>query len=134
MFFFYQVQVRDRNFIQCMHSLISIDTFSENDTMIQMSRCSFDIHVQEILGSLLFGATLVMLRPHGIVDFDYVSVVLERKQITYIHTVPRLLLDFFTYVQNNSKQTRARHLRSVNSIGKLQSYIYLSTYPLFHCH
>ena len=101
-----------------MYSLTSVDTFNKNDTMIQMCRCSFDIHVQEIMGSLLFGATLVMLHPHGTVDFDYLSSVLEHKNITYMHTVPSLLLNFFIYMQQNNNQRMTKHLRSIVSIGE----------------
>ncbi|CAF3842764.1 unnamed protein product, partial [Adineta steineri] len=54
------VQVRHKNFI-------------EYDTVAQMTRCSFDIHVQEILGTLLVGGTLIMLHPGGTIDFDYLS-------------------------------------------------------------
>ena len=39
-----------------MHSLVHIDTFNKHDTVVQMARCSFDIHVQEILGTLMIGA------------------------------------------------------------------------------
>ncbi|CAF4473575.1 unnamed protein product, partial [Adineta steineri] len=38
-----------------------------------MTRCSFDIHVQEILGTLMNGATLVMLHPRGTLDFEYLA-------------------------------------------------------------
>ena len=48
-----------------MHSLVRIDTFNKHDTVVQMTRCSFDIHVQEILGTLMGGASLVMLHPRG---------------------------------------------------------------------
>ncbi|CAF4254780.1 unnamed protein product, partial [Adineta steineri] len=44
------VQVRHKNFIDCMHSLVYINSFNKHDTVVQMTRCSFDIHVQEILG------------------------------------------------------------------------------------
>ncbi|CAF4237929.1 unnamed protein product, partial [Adineta steineri] len=67
------VQVRHRNFIDCMHSLIYINSFNKDGTVVQMTRCSFDIHVQEILGTLLVGGTLVMLHPSGTIDFDYLS-------------------------------------------------------------
>ena len=46
-----------------MHSLTYINTVNKDDTVVQMARCSFDIHVQEILGTLMIGATLVMLHP-----------------------------------------------------------------------
>ena len=62
-----------------MHSLSYIDTFNKKDTIVQMARCSFDIHVQEIIGTLMVGATLVMLRPRGNIDFEYLSEVFKRK-------------------------------------------------------
>jgi len=101
-----------------MHSLIYIDTFNENDTVVQMARCSFDIHVQEILGTLITGATLVMLHPRGTIDFDYLSEVLDKKQITYMHTVPSLLHNFFTFVEQCNKKDAMKYLRSLCSIGE----------------
>ncbi len=53
-----------------------MDIFNENHTILQMGRCSFDIHVQEILGTLMVGGTVVMLHPRGNIDFDYLSVTL----------------------------------------------------------
>ena len=35
-----------------MHSLVHTDTCKQTDTVIQMARCSFDINVQETLGTL----------------------------------------------------------------------------------
>jgi non-ribosomal peptide synthetase component F len=101
-----------------MHSLINIDSLNKNDIVVQMSRCSFDIHVQEILGTLINGATLVMLRPRGTIDFEYLSAVLDEKQITYMHTVPSLLREFFTYIQENNNKEAVKYLRSLCSIGK----------------
>ncbi|UJR12976.1 hypothetical protein I4U23_000001 [Adineta vaga] len=68
-------QIRHGNFNECMHSLTFINSFNEGDTAIQMARCSFDIHVQEILGILSKGATLIMVHPRGTIDFDYLSEV-----------------------------------------------------------
>ncbi|CAF4047448.1 unnamed protein product, partial [Adineta steineri] len=67
------VQVRHKNFIDCIHSLAHINSFNKDDTVVQMTRCSFDIHVQEILGTLLVGGTLIMVHPGGTIDFDYLS-------------------------------------------------------------
>ncbi|CAF1459749.1 unnamed protein product [Adineta steineri] len=67
------VQVRHKNFIQCMHSLTYINSFNRDDTVVQMTRCSFDIHVQEILGTLLVGSTLIMLHSGGTIDFKPLS-------------------------------------------------------------
>jgi non-ribosomal peptide synthetase component F len=101
-----------------MHSLTAIDTFNKNDTAVQMSRCSFDIHVQEILGILINGGTLAMLHPRGTIDFEYLSKVLDRKQITYMHSVPSLLYHFFTYIQGHNNEQVIKSLRSLCSIGR----------------
>ena len=101
-----------------MHSLIYIDTFNKNDTVVQMARCSFDIHVQEILGTLMTGATVVMLHPRGTIDFDYLSEVLDKKQITYMHTVPSLLYTFFNFIKECNNRNALKYLRSLCSIGE----------------
>ncbi|CAF4058690.1 unnamed protein product, partial [Adineta steineri] len=112
------VQVRHKNFIGCIHSFIYINLFNNDDTVVQIARCSFDIHVQEILGTLIVGGTLIMLHPGGTIDFNYLSEVLQNKQITYLHTVPSLLHRFFTSVEQNNKCHVLKHLRSVCSIGE----------------
>ncbi len=101
-----------------MHSLTYIDTVNKNDIVIQMARCSFDIHVQEILGTLMIGATLVMLRPKGTIDLDYLSNVLEKKQISYMHTVPSLIHSFFTFIKECNNRDALNYLRSLCSIGE----------------
>ncbi len=95
-----------------------VNTFNKNDTVIQMSRCSFDIHVQEILGTLMNGATLVMLHPRGTIDFEYLFQILDRKQITYMHSVPSLLYHFFRHIQEQNNQGAIKYLRSLCSSGK----------------
>ncbi|CAF1073106.1 unnamed protein product [Adineta steineri] len=111
------VRVRHKNFIDSMHSLTYINSFNEDDTVVQMTRCSFDIHVQEILGALLFGCTVIMLHSGGITDFNYLSDVLQKKQITYLSTVPSLLHSFFISIELNKKVNAAKYLRSLCSGG-----------------
>ena len=77
-----------------------------------MARCSFDIHVQEILGTLISGASLIMLRPRGTIDFEYFSQVLTKNQITYMHTVPSFLQSFFTFIE----QCNDRYALHISSI------------------
>ncbi|CAF1091546.1 unnamed protein product [Adineta steineri] len=112
------VQVRHKNFIDCIHSLAYINSFNKDDTVVQMTRCSFDIHVQEILGTLLVGGTLIMLHPGGTIDFDYLSELLQNKQITYLHSVPSLLHSFFIFIEQNNNQNVFEHLRSLCSSGE----------------
>ncbi|CAF4299056.1 unnamed protein product, partial [Adineta steineri] len=111
------VQVRHKNFIDCIHSLTYINSFNKHDTVVQMTRCSFDIHVQEILGTLLVGGTMIMLHPGGTIDFDYLSEVLQNKQITYLSTVPSLWHSFFIFIEQNEKVNAMKYLRSLCSGG-----------------
>jgi non-ribosomal peptide synthetase component F len=113
-----QVPIRHKNFTQSIRSLVHIDIFNENDTILQMGRCSFDIHVQETMGTLMNGATVVMLRPRGNIDFDYLSAILLQKQITFIYTVPSLLQSIFSYLEETKKTDVVKYLRSVCTGGK----------------
>jgi non-ribosomal peptide synthetase component F len=111
-----------------MHSLNHIGVSNEKDTVVQMARCSFDVHIEDIMGSLMIGATLVMLRPGGTLDFDYLSTVLEKKQITYMDTVPSLLHGFFIFVEEFDKRDAVKYMRSLISGGMWLLYEILSLY------
>jgi non-ribosomal peptide synthetase component F len=114
-----------------MRSLVYINTFNKDDTVVQMSRCSFDIHVQEILGTLVIGATLVMLHPRGTIQFDYLFEVLDKKQITYMHAVPSLLQSFFTFIEQYYNRRGIQYLRSLCSSGALITNEYSRLFRLF---
>ncbi|CAF0993724.1 unnamed protein product [Adineta steineri] len=111
-------RVRHRNFIQCIYSLMCIDSFTNNDTVIQMARCSFDNHVQEIIGSLIIGATIIMLHPRGTVELNYLAEVMRNKQVTYIHSVPSLFGNFFTFLKQNHYLHVVKYIRSLCTIGE----------------
>ncbi len=83
-----------------------------------MARSSFDIHLQEILGTLLTGGTLVMLRPRGNIDFEYLSMIMQLKQITFFYTVPTLLQSFFIFVAETKRSYAVKYLRSLCTGGK----------------
>ena len=100
-----------------MNSLTYKDAFNQRDTIVQMARCTFDIHVEDIMGTLMFGATLIMLRPGGNIDLEYLSTVLQEKQVTYINSVPSLFHTFFTFVQQYDGRDAVKSLRSVCSGG-----------------
>src|SRR4051794_21793051 len=101
-----------------MHSFVHTNSFKESDTVIQMARCSFDIHLQDIMGSLIIGATVIMLHPRGNIDFDYLTMVLREKQTSYVHTVPSLLYSFFTFLKDTNNWNVASCFRSLCSGGE----------------
>jgi non-ribosomal peptide synthetase component F len=100
-----------------MCSLIYSDVVNHKDTVVQIARCSFDVHVQDIVGTLTIGATLVMLHPGGIIDFDYLVHIIKEKDITCITTVPTILYNFFTFLKQINYHNSMKYLRSVCSGG-----------------
>ncbi|CAF4135124.1 unnamed protein product [Rotaria sp. Silwood2] len=111
-------QIRHRNFSESIRSLNSVNTLNENDTVVQMTRCSFDIHVEDIIGTLIIGATIVMLHPRGMIDFEYLITVLEQKQISFINNVPSIFQSLFTISQEYNARDAMKYLRSVCSGGE----------------
>src|SRR5579862_1893843 len=100
--------------------MVSIDSVNKNDTIAQIARCSFDVHVQDIVGALIIGGTLIMLHPGGILDFIYLASVFKKKQITYIQVVPSLVRSFFSFLKETHNLTDIKCLRSLCSSGKGQ--------------
>ncbi len=82
-----------------------------------MARCSFDAHVRDIMGILMIGATLIMLHPEGTIDFEYLSTVLQKKQITCMASVPSLYHSFFAFAEEYNSVNAMEYLRSVCSGG-----------------
>ncbi|CAF1345215.1 unnamed protein product [Adineta steineri] len=112
------VQVRHKNFIEFMCSLAYSDVVNERDTILQIARCSFDVHVQDIMGTFMIGSSLIMLHARGIMDFDYLARVFKEKTITCITTVPTIIHNFFTFLQQRHHHNVAQYLRSVCSGGE----------------
>ncbi|CAF1082378.1 unnamed protein product [Adineta steineri] len=111
------LQVRHENFTRYMYSFVSVSTLKNDDVTVQMARSTFDVHLQQIVGVLLIGATLVMLHAKGMADFDYLADVLYKKQITYLNTVPVLFQSFFSFLSQCKKTNVVKYLRSLCSGG-----------------
>ncbi len=115
--------MRHRNFTECIRSFVHTDSFKESDTIMQMARCSFDIRLQDIMGALIIGGTLIMLHPKGNLDFEYLTMVLKEKQTSYLHTVPSLLYNLFVFLKQTSNWNAASCFRSLCSGGERLMHI-----------
>ena len=119
--------MRHRNFVDCVLCLVDIGQLGSRDLVIQMARCSFDAHLSDILGSLIVGATLVMLHPKGNLDFHYLAQTLNEKQISLMDSVPTLLSGFFQFFESRDDIRRNHRLKSICSGGKFQVICYRNT-------
>jgi len=62
-----------------------------SDRVLQKTPFSFDVSVWEFFWPLLAGAQLVIARPDGHKDVDYLVDIIKREQITTLHFVPSML-------------------------------------------
>jgi len=95
----------------------------DNDIVVQIARCSFDAHIVQILGSIMLGATVLMLHPSGVLDFEYLLRQLQEKQVTLMDAVPSFWIAFLEYLLNNASVEGWKYLRSVISAGMLIVFI-----------
>ena len=90
-----------------------------------MAQCSFDTHVQECLGTIMLGATLILLHPHGNVDLDYLSTTLQQHQVTFFSVVPSLMTGLLDYLMQNNRLLRLSNVRSYALLGTFAlSYVF----------
>ena len=93
--------------------------------MLQMATCSFDVHIQEIIGALIVGATTIMLRPQGNMDFEYVINMLKEKQISYLQSVPAYVNNMLDYLSKYNGSNLST-LRTLDIGGKLINLLILN--------
>ncbi len=91
---------------------------SSEDRILQKTPYSFDVSVWEFLLPLLSGAQLVMARPGGHLDPQYLAEVMEREQITMVHFVPSMLQVFLEH----GVSERCKGLRRVLCSGEALPY------------
>jgi non-ribosomal peptide synthetase component F len=94
--------VRHQSFINFIYSLVHINTLHQNDIMVQLATSTFDAHVPEILSPLISGATVIMLHPHGNMDFMYLYQILQDKQITCLLAVPTFLNHLCDFIKKKT--------------------------------
>ncbi|MEM7674832.1 MAG: amino acid adenylation domain-containing protein, partial [Myxococcota bacterium] len=111
------------NRITWMHDTYGL---SEDDKVLQKTPLTFDVSGWEIFWPLTRGATLVLARPDGHKDPDYLAELIEAEAITIVHFVPSMLAFF---LQAHDLTSRCRSLRMIFSSGEA-----LSTSLLTRCH
>ncbi|MEU1618655.1 non-ribosomal peptide synthase/polyketide synthase [Streptomyces sp. NPDC005722] len=87
-----------------------------NDRVVQKTPFGFDVSVWEFFWPLLEGATLVVARPGGHRDPDYLAELIQRRHVTIAHFVPSML-QVFTAAAETS-QWAMPSLRAVMASGE----------------
>jgi amino acid adenylation domain-containing protein len=84
------------------------------DRLLQKTSYSFDVSIWEVFVPLMSGAVLVMARPGGHRDPDYVADVIQRESVTVVQFVPSMLQIFL----DHADLSRCGSLRLVISGGE----------------
>jgi amino acid adenylation domain-containing protein len=88
------------------------------DVVLQKTPFSFDVSVWEFFWPLLTGARLVVAKPGGHQDPQYLVDVIEQHGVTVLHFVPPMLQVFL----ESADRQRCRSLRHVICSGEALSY------------
>jgi amino acid adenylation domain-containing protein len=112
------VQLTHRNLLLTVTSFAHIGSLSRTDTAIQITPCTFDAHVPELLGCLILGGTLILLHPDGNMQLDYLTHLIERHQSSYMHSVPSHLAIICEHLDQENIFDRLSTLRSLCSSGE----------------
>ena len=67
------------------------------DAVLQKTPFSFDVSVWEFFWPLLYGGRLVMARPDGHKNPEYLAGIIQQQNITTLHFVPSMLQAFLEY-------------------------------------
>lgn len=88
------------------------------DRVIQKTPYDFDVSVWEFFWPLIIGATIVMTRPEGHKDPEYLIETIKKYHITTIHFVPSMLQIFLDFIPTNELLPLKRVICSGEALKK----------------
>src|SRR5262249_14596683 len=89
------------------------------DRVLQKTPMSFDVSVWEFLWPLMTGASLIVARPGGHQDPDYLRKLIGEQQVTTLHFVPSMLQAFLQDPLEKSWLEKRTSLRQVLCSGEV---------------
>ena len=102
------------NRLQWMQQAYSL---SSQDRVLQKTPMSFDVSVWEFFWPLMSGAAVVMAKPGGHFDSNYLAEVIAEHDVTVVHFVPAMLRKFL----EEEGVSKCKKLRRVISSGEALS-------------
>lgn len=85
------VMIEHRALVNRVHWMDRTYGCDHDDRILQKTPFSFDVSVWEFVWPLAAGARLVLAKPGGHQDAEYLSALIAEKQITKLHFVPSML-------------------------------------------
>lgn len=88
------VMIPHKGFLNRLLWMQDIFHLTQEDTILQKTPYTFDVSVWELFWPLMFGAKLVMAKPEGHKDNEYLCNIIRNERITILHFVPSMLQIF----------------------------------------
>ncbi|CAF4360152.1 unnamed protein product [Rotaria sp. Silwood2] len=96
-----QIQLRHRNFIASIRS----NPMKSTDTVLHHTSVNFDVHLLEIIGTLIMGGQVILLHPNGNLSMITFSETIRRQQVTILNIMSSLLITLVDYLRTaNNKE------------------------------
>ncbi|HEX8474329.1 MAG TPA: amino acid adenylation domain-containing protein, partial [Pyrinomonadaceae bacterium] len=111
------VMVEHRHLVNTLRGTQDSYKFTQRDVVPFIASFSFDIALFELFSPLLVGGTSMLLTKQRVLDIPGFVKLLE--QITFIHTLPSLMLQIVDYVREKHLSDRFRHVRGAFVGGDL---------------
>ncbi|MBT4836723.1 MAG: amino acid adenylation domain-containing protein, partial [Methylococcales bacterium] len=108
------VMIPHRCIVNHMRWMLSQFPLTTDDKILQKTPFSFDASVWEFFAPLMSGAELVMAKPNGHQDPNYLLDVIQQKQITTLQAVPSLLGMLISTTENDVAYSQ--HLSSLQRL------------------
>ncbi|CAF4160893.1 unnamed protein product, partial [Adineta steineri] len=113
------VPIGHTNFAYYLASMCHEQYILESDILLQISRDTFDAHIQEILGAVLVGGTCVLLSPSNgtHLNIAYLVKTMRNHHVTFVNLVPSVSIAVIDYL-SSPKQLLSSCLRIAISTGE----------------
>ena len=113
------VQHTHTSAITHIQSICDADLFRSSDQILQLASCSWVAHVLEVFSGMMTGATLVLLKPNGLLDLAYTTRTMKEKQVTGVTSSPTFSRTLIAYFKSTKSGNRCfATLRRFNTGGE----------------
>ena len=97
------VMIEHQGLINRIQWMQSIYPLTEKDRVLHKTPYNFDVSVWELLWANWYGAAIVIAKPEGHKDCNYLYEEIVNKKVTIIHFVPSMLDVFLEFLSFNKK-------------------------------
>ena len=133
-----QVVISRTSFLNNIRSVLSTTQLFHKNTILQTSKCTFDVHVIETLGSLLTECNIVIPDEQYLLKSSYISTLINTYQVEIFPCVPSYLNILFSSRLHNESYSVVSEFWFVgepvpfNLIKDLCSH--KSSYKFYNCY